>query len=97
MSQPMSNDIGKNPLLQQIDLGFQAEAFLQSDLGRYLVQRAEGQVEEAVEALKQVDPEDFKSVRGLQNMIHVAESIQYWLADAIQAGMNAQAELQDTE
>lgn len=97
MSQAMSNDPGKNQLLQQIDLGFQAEAFLHSDIGRYLVQRAEGQVEEAVEALKQVDPDDSKCIRGLQNTIHVAESIQYWLVDAINAGLNAQAELHDTE
>lgn len=87
----------KNPLLQQIDLGFQVEAFLQSDIGRYLVERAEAQVEEAVEQLKRADPEDTRRLRAIQHDIHVAEAIQYWLAEAIQAGINAQQELHDQE
>ncbi|HXK61222.1 MAG TPA: hypothetical protein PLP42_15145 [Acidobacteriota bacterium] len=82
-----------NPVLKTIDFGMEVEAFLQSDIGRYLVKRAESEVDSAVETLKEVDPEDAKSVRGLQNTIRVAESIQYWLADAIQSGMNAQVEL----
>ena len=86
-----------NPLLKAVDLGFQAEAFLQSDIGRYLVQRAEAQVDAAVEALKQEDPEDAKAIRALQNTIAVAESVQYWLADAIQQGENAQQQLHEGE
>ena len=93
----MTTEASKNPLLQQIDLGFQVEAFLQSDIGRYLVQRAEAQVEESVELLKRAVPEDFASIRAIQHDIKVAESIQYWLADAIQAGINAQAELHDNQ
>lgn len=93
----MTTEAPKNQLLQQIDLGFQVEAFLQSDIGRYLIQRAEAQVEESVELLKQAVPEDFASIRSIQHDIRVAESIQYWLADAIQAGMNAQAELHDNQ
>ena len=76
-----------NPVLREIDFGMEVEAFLQSDIGRYLAKRAE--------AVKVVDPEDTKSVRGLQNTIKVAESVLYWLAEAIQAGLNAQAELHE--
>lgn len=86
-----------SPILQQIDLGFQVEAFLQSDLGRYLVQRAEAQVEEAVEQLKRCSPEDSAQIRAIQHTIQVAESIQYWLAEAIQSGLNAQQQLHDQE
>ena len=86
-----------NPLLKAVDLGFQAEAFLQSDIGRYLVQRAEAQIEEAVELLKEADPEDPKTIRALQNTIAVAESVQYWLADVIQQGENAQQQLHEGE
>jgi len=84
-----------NPVLREIDFGMEVEAFLQSDIGRYLAKRAEAEVESAVEAMKVVDPEDTKSVRGLQNTIKVAESVLYWLAEAIQAGLNAQAELHE--
>ena len=86
-----------NPLLKAVDLGFQAEAFLQSDIGRYLVSRAEAQIDEAVEALKEADPEDPKAIRALQNTIAVAESVQYWLADVIQQGENAQQQLHEGE
>ena len=93
----MTTDSTQNPLLTQIDLGFQVEAFLQSDIGRYLVQRAEAQVDEQVEALKQVDADSPSQIRSIQHNIQVAEAIQYWLADAIQSGINAQADLHDRE
>jgi len=93
----MTTDSTPNPLLTQIDLGFQVEAFLQSDIGRYLVQRAEAQVDEYVESLKRVDPDDPRQIRSIQHNINVAEAIQYWLADAIQSGINAQAELHNHE
>ena len=86
-----------SPILQQIDLGFQVEAFLQSDIGRYLVQRAEAQVEESVEKLKRCDPENSTQIRAIQHDIQVAEAIQYWLAEAIQSGLNAQQQLHDQE
>ena len=86
-----------SPILQQIDLGFQVEAFLQSDIGRYLVQRAEAQVEEAVEQLKRCNPENSAQIRAIQQDIQVAEAIQYWLAEAIQSGLNAQQQLHDQE
>ena len=54
-------------------------------------------VEEAVEQLKRADPDNAAQIRAIQHTIHVAESIQYWLADAIQAGLNAQQELHDQE
>lgn len=91
----MSTRSELDPLLKAVDLGFQAEAFLQSDVGRYLVSRAEAQIDEAVELLKNADPEDAKAIRSLQNEIVVAESVQYWLADLIQQGENAQQQLHE--
>ena len=74
---------------QSIDLSFQVEAFLLSPIGKYLIARAEEEIEAATEVLKRIDPEDPKSIRVQQQIIQVAESVQYWLADAIQAGHNA--------
>lgn len=95
-------DTPKNDLAQEgkelhraIDFGFQVEAFLQSEIGQYLIKRSDAQVAEAVESLKRVDPENVSQVRALQHNIHVAENVQYWLADAIQAGQNAQDQLID--
>ena len=80
-------------LLKQIDFGFEVEAFLKSEIGSYLVRRADAEIEEAVEGLKHCDPEDPKAIRALQYKIAVAESIQYWLGEAITSGLNAQEEL----
>lgn len=91
----MTTDLSKHPLLKTVDLGFQAQAFLESDIGQYLVKRAEAQVEEAVEDLKQSDPENPKGIRALQHKIHVAEQVLYWLAEVIQEGRNAEAELNE--
>lgn len=87
----MSDDT--NLLTQQAEFGLQVQSFLQSKIGRYLIQRAEAQVEEATEGLKTVDPEDPKAIRELQNQVAVAASVQYWLADAILAGDSAQQQL----
>lgn len=75
-----------------IDFGMEVEAFLQSRIGCYLTRRAEDEVEEAVESLKQADPANPDKIRELQSRIHRAESFGYWLAEAIQEGLNAQRE-----
>lgn len=90
MSKEPSEDV--KALQQQIDFGFQVEAFLHSEIGQYLIRRAEMQIDGAVEQLKRCDPEDAKQIRSIQNQIQVAEDLQYWLAEAIQAGVNAQSE-----
>lgn len=83
-----------NPLEQSIAFGIEVENFLQSDIGRYLVQRADEEIEDAVEQLKRADPDEPRVIRHLQSRIQVVESIQYWLAEAIQDGLNSMQELQ---
>lgn len=89
----MNRDVRE--LHKTIDFGFQAEAFLQSDVGKYLIAKAEAEVLEATEALKVVDPTVPDAIRELQNRVYRGESIQYWLAEAIQSGLNAQQEFID--
>ena len=89
----MNKDV--RDLHKTIDFGFQVESFLQSDVGRYLTGKAEAEVIEATEALKSVDPTDPNAIRELQNRVFRGESIQYWLAEAIQSGLNAQQEFID--
>lgn len=79
----------------QVALGQHVEGFLTSATGNYLIARAEAEIQEALEALKTVDCTDAKAIQALQNQVYRAESIQYWLAEAIQAGDNANAELLD--
>ena len=87
----MSNDAQET--LQIIDFGFQVEAFLTSEIGRFLVKRAEAEVEEAIDLLKTVKPTEPDAIRDLQTKIWRGESIQYWLAEVIQNGVIAQQQL----
>lgn len=82
---------------ETIDFGFQVEAFLLSPVGKYLVGRAEGEIDEAVQQLKVANPTDAALIRELQNKIYRAESVQFWLAEAIQEGTNAQRELHERD
>ncbi len=76
-------------LLRIQALGEEAERFITSPLGKFMIERAEGEVEEAVEALKVIDPSEAGEIRILQNKIKTGEDFQYWLAEAVQAGANA--------
>ena len=99
MTDTQPSDLAKqgSELHRAIDFGFQVEAFIQGEIGQYLIKRAEGCVTEAVEELKVADPANQNSIRAIQSRIQVAERIQYWLAEAIQAGHAAQDELIDQQ
>lgn len=84
-------------LLHRVAMGMEAEAFLGSNIGRYIVERAEAERDDAVEDLKEASPDDPKTIRDLQNRIWRAESVQFWLADLINDGNNAMHELQARE
>ncbi len=92
-----SDDLQKqgSALHKAIDFGFQVQAFLDSDVGKFLIARAEAQVDGATEQLKRVNPDNPTQIRALQHLVNVGEDIQYWLADAIHAGYAAQDELID--
>ena len=77
------------PLYRKAAFGKQIEDFLSSDIGVYLVKKAEREVQAAFEALKSVNPVDGKAVQALQNKIWVAESFQQWLGDGIVDGLQA--------
>ena len=84
-------------LHRTIDFGFQVEAFVQGEIGQYLIKHAEEAIAEAVEELKIADPALPDGIRAIQMRIQVAERIQYWLAEAIQSGYAAQDELIDQQ
>lgn len=75
--------------------GNEVKAFLQSNIGRYLISRAEAERAEALEALANADPDNGKTIRTLQTSIRVVDHIQRWLAEAISEGSEAARLLED--
>jgi hypothetical protein len=84
-----------NPTVQAAVLGRQVEDFLESDIGKYLVQRAEEEGAQALEELKRVSWWRSRRIRWLQNRIWVTESFQKWLGQAYSEGIHATNELEE--
>lgn len=79
----------REELLEQGVFGKEVEAFLASNVGRYIVHRANEQAVSAMDKLKACDPEDAKTIRAIQNEIRVAEQILDWLTGAVKQGLQA--------
>lgn len=87
----------ESPDLRRAVFGRQVEMFLESDIGVYLVQCAQTEINEATEKLVRVDPEDPKAIRDLQHKIRVAESVVGWLADAVRSGTQAREAIEESQ
>lgn len=92
----MTHDANRDQI-NQVDFGMEVEQFLGSRIGKHLIARAEHEASEAIEQLKDTAPEDANKIRALQTTIKRAESIQYWMAECIQIGLHAQAELRQLD
>lgn len=86
----------RDTLLAEAVLGKDAQEFLASELGRYLIGCAKEEIDEAQEALAAVSPWRRNRIRQLQNQVWRAKSVTKWLAEVINAGKTAEAVLQDT-
>lgn len=87
----MSQDI----LFAEAILGKDAEEFLNSDVGKYLLGCAQQEIEEAQDLLSTVSPWRRNRIKQLQNQIWRAKSVRQWLIEVIQAGQQAQTMLED--
>ena len=80
-------------LFQTVELGLDAKQFLESKLGRYVAQRAMDEMYAATQVLAEIDPFDHKAIVQLQQANKVASAALSWLAQAIEAGTQAEATL----
>jgi hypothetical protein len=93
----MQSDNHDDLLVAEARLGVEAEGFLSSDLGRYLLGRAELEERDALEELTRVDPDDAKAVRAAQGRLYLARAVPGWIRDAIQNGRVAYMQLETEE
>jgi hypothetical protein len=83
--------------LRTVQFGLDVQAFTESAVGQYLLQRAENEREDALEAMANGDAADVNGMRELQLIVRRADSFAQWLADAVVAGEAAAAELEQRE
>ena len=84
-------------LFAEAVLGKDAEEFLGSELGRYILGRAEQEEKEAIDALAVVSSWRRNRIRELQAQVWRARSVKQWLGELIQAGHQAQMQLVEKE
>lgn len=89
-TEPSDDD---TPLFQAARLGVLADSFLRSDLGRKIAEKADREIQDCMEALLDIDPDDAKTVRAIQFKAAVARSAVAYLVEIVQEGRAAEAEL----
>jgi hypothetical protein len=69
--------------------GKEAELFLESPSGAFLLKYAQAEVDVATHNLKRTAPWRRRRIQELQNAIQVAEWFQVWLGEAVAQGRQA--------
>ena len=82
----MKSSEENKPLWEAAIFGKQVDEFLSSDIGKYLLEKAEKQYFNAILKLRDCAPEDLLKH---QSEMKRAESIRSWLADAVEEGLRA--------
>lgn len=83
----------EDELLKQAQLGIEAEAFAVSDIGKYLISRANEELDVAREKLTDVLPTDTDAIIQWQQQAKTAIHFKTWLLQAISDGHYAEREL----
>jgi hypothetical protein len=76
-------------------LGRDAEEFLATDIGRYIVGRCEQDIAEAQDQLSRVSPWRKKRIQELQNQVWRAQSVRGWIGELVADGRAAEAALEE--
>jgi hypothetical protein len=87
----------ENDLVELARMGIEAEDFCRTSLGKFILGKADGEIQEATADLVSADPEDIKLNRELRNKIHVARMFKVWLGEAISVGRVAHDQLDEQE
>lgn len=81
-------------LMQKVAIGLDAERFLRTELGGFLVDRLIEHRRVALALLEEVDPDDAKMVRKIQNEAYLPQMILQTINDAIDSYKLAEERLQ---
>lgn len=84
-------------LMAEAVLGRDAEEFLKSELGQFILGRCEVEIADAQHKLARVASWRRRRIQELQNEIWRAETMKGWFAELIQNGRAAEAALDDRD
>ena len=78
-----------DPVLRAAVFGKQVEQFMETDIGCYIAQCAEKDIESGLKMLREADPFDPTQIVAAQTKVKIAETVIGWLGDAMRAGLQA--------
>jgi hypothetical protein len=81
----------------QIDMGNQADEFLRSELGQYIIGRCSQIIDNAKNDLTKVDPDRPEEIRSLQSTIWKAGAVPGFLNELLAEGRQALKTIQSTD
>ena len=81
----------ESPTVRTAVFGQQVQDFLHGPIGDFLIKRAETQLHQLIERLKDANPDDPFAIVKLQAEIKYLEGFERWLGDAVQEGLTAMA------
>jgi hypothetical protein len=84
-------------LLKTIQLGIEAEAFLSTDTGKYLVERANEELQAAQASLMDINPSDYAGIALLQAKAYQALNFKQWLLEALSDASYAEQQLSEND
>lgn len=79
----------KEELYAEAILGKDAEEFLSSELGRYLLARMEEEEKDAMTELTKVWSWNRRKIQRLQNQVYRVQTLKSWFAELIVSGRQA--------
>jgi hypothetical protein len=83
-----------DPLLKWAVLGRMCEEFIGSDVGQFLLSRAQREAFESIETLKSCPATDYTTIIEARATLRRAENFEAWLREAIEQGMQATQQLE---
>lgn len=84
-------------LIAQAVLGKEVESFMASDVGKYILARADEEYQSGVCVLKHCSAMDTMTIQEAQNKVWRAESLRQWLEEAVISGLKAHEILEERE
>jgi len=92
-------------MLRDVGLGMDAEAFLESDLGRAILDKMQDEAIKAMEVLKKLTRGDCNGdieayctrIQDAQNVVARVESFERWLLEIVETGRNTEENLRQLE
>lgn len=89
--------IENQELLDQAVLGRQVEEFLLTDVGKFLLAKAEDEYIMALQSLSEVSASDTLQILKLQSNARTASNFRAWLSEAVMSGLKAKEILEERE